>query len=68
MSVLLIISAHFIILFALLRVGKHLIGFVNLLELLLCCFIAWVNVGVMFACQLAICLPNLFLVGILSDA
>src|SRR5579859_784909 len=67
-SILLVIVPHLVIFFALLGIGEHLIGFIDLFELLLRCGIAWVYIGVKLPCELAIRLLNLLLVRVLVHA
>ncbi len=57
-----------VVLPALLGVGQHLVGAVNLLEPLLGLLIAGVDIGVVLAGKPAICLPHLLVGGAARDA
>src|SRR5207245_7014067 len=68
MTILLIVIAHFSIFFALLWIGEHLIGLINLLKSLFRGSITGVHIWMILACQLAMCLAYLFLALILAVA
>src|SRR5207244_2240292 len=53
--------AELIVLGALVRLGQHVVGFLDLLELLFGLLIAWIQVGVMLARQLPIRFLYVFL-------
>src|SRR5207237_7605523 len=67
LTILLVVAAHLIIFFALLRIREHLIGLVDLLESVFSRFVVRIDIWMILARQFAICLSNLFLTCILID-
>ena len=62
------VEAELVVHLALLGVGKNVVGFLNLLEFFFGGFIARIQVGMIFARELAVGLANFFLRGLAGDA
>ena len=61
------VAANLVVLFALLLVGEHVVCFRDFLELLLCCGVAGVQVRVVLAGELAVCLLDVAFACVFAD-